>query len=58
MLILFCMKFDQPLSEVLQWHPRDMDTWIALALAETEQAEQDRRFEKLREEHATNMGRR
>lgn len=49
-----------PFSEVLTWHPRDLDTWLALEEADdapAREAAQDERFAQLHKEHGEAMGR-
>jgi hypothetical protein len=46
MAIAFARANSLSLMEVLQWHPRDMDTWAALNQAEA----QDRRFEQMHQQ--------
>jgi hypothetical protein len=48
---VFARGSGQSFLEVLQWHPRDIDTWLAEATAEREQQEQDERFAQLQREH-------
>lgn len=51
---MFAKATGQPLLQVLQWHPRDLDTWMA----QLEEEAQEARFAQLREEHNEQMGRR
>jgi hypothetical protein len=46
-------RSEQPLLDILQWHPRDVHTWLALDMAEAEEA----RFAQMHAEHSEQMGR-
>ncbi len=54
MLIAFARSRNQPLMDVLErWHPRDLDTWLEMDLAEAEEV----RFAQHRQEHREAQGR-
>jgi hypothetical protein len=51
--VAFARRTGQPLADVLAWHPRDLDTWLAM----DEESAQEARFAQLRREHREQMGR-
>lgn len=46
MILAFARRTGQPFLDVLAWHPRDFDTWLALDEADA----QDARFRHLHDE--------
>jgi len=46
-MVMFARHSGQPLSEVLQMHPRDMETWLSFDAQEAEEA----RFAQMRNQH-------
>lgn len=52
-IVAFARQRGLSLTEVMQWHPRDFDTWVALDEEESEEG----RFAQLRREHNEAMGR-
>ena len=52
-MVQFARQNQLPLTEVLQWEPRDFDTWLAL----DEKDGQEARFARLRREHGEQYGR-
>lgn len=54
--VAFARRTGQPLLDVLRWHPRDMETWMALDAEQAAKEEQEERFEALHQERRDARG--